>query len=82
MSETYGAIREYIIENFLFGDETHLQADTSFIEQGVIDSIGMMELVDFIESEYEIKIKDSELVPQNLDSLNNLNHFLKEKMES
>ncbi len=75
-------IKDYIIENFLFGDGEHLSEDTSFIREGIIDSIGMMELVDFIENEYQIKIADNELIPQNLDSLNKLNIFIQSKRRS
>lgn len=75
-------IREYVIDNFLFGEEEQLKSDTSFIQEGIIDSIGMMELVDFIETKFDIKIQDNELIPENLDSLTNLSSFLQQKMES
>ena len=72
-------VREYIIENFLYGDGEGLNQNTSFIQEGIVDSIGMMELTDFIESHYRINIKDHELIPQNLDSLENLEAFITQK---
>jgi acyl carrier protein len=71
------SIRQFIINNFLFGnDSAELNEDDSFLETGIIDSTGILELIQHIESEYEIKIDDSELVPENLDSLNNIKNFI------
>ena len=76
------SVREFIVENFLFGDEEGLNPNTSFIQESIIDSIGMIELTDFIESHYQINIKDHELIPQNLDSLENLETFITQKSQS
>lgn len=69
-------VREFIIDNFLFGEDNGLAADASFLEEGLIDSMGITELVYFLEREFNIKIDDDELVPENLDSLNNISNFL------
>ncbi len=82
LSEMIQAVRAYIIDNFLFGEETQLQRNTSFIREGIVDSIGIMELVDFIEQEYNIKIDDDEMVPQNLDSLAHLQTFIQRKINA
>ena len=75
-------IREFIGENFLFGeDPNRLAGDDSLVENGVIDSTGVMELVTFLESSFEVKVKDEELVPRNLDSINNLVRFIEGKVE-
>lgn len=73
-------VREYIIENFLFGEGDSLKDDTSFLEDGIIDSTGILELVMFLEETYGIKIEDDELVPENMDSLLNIAQFLERKL--
>ena len=75
-------IKDYIIENFLFGDGDVLQDDDmSLLDEGVIDSVGVMELVAFLEGDLGIKVADDELVPENLDSLNNLAAFVGRKKQ-
>ena len=69
-------IKEFIIENFLFGEESDLNDDTSFLEEGIIDSTGVLELIEFLEEEFEIEIDDEDMIPENLDSLNNLEKFM------
>jgi acyl carrier protein len=73
-------VREYIVENFLFGEGDSLKEDTSFLEEGIIDSTGILELVMFIEETYGIKIEDDELVPENMDSLQNIAQYLGRKL--
>ncbi len=72
-------VRAFIVENFLFGDDQGLKDDTSFLDDGISDSTGILELVNFIEEEFEIKVEDDELVPENLDSLNNVTAYLTKK---
>ena len=79
MNET-AKIREYIVENFLFGDGDSLTEETSFMEEGIIDSTGIRELVMFLEETFNMKIEDEELVPENLDSLNNISQFIDKKL--
>jgi len=74
-------IRGYVIENFLFGDDSGLEADTSFLESGIVDSTGILELIQFIEETYDIRVEDEELVPENLDSLINVVQFLERKLD-
>lgn len=73
-------IREFIVENFLFGDDSSLQENTSFLESGIIDSTGILELVAFLEQNMSIQVQDDELIPDNLDSLNNISQFLNKKL--
>ena len=80
MNETKGKIKTFIIENFLFGSEDGLKDETSFLEEGIIDSTGILELVTFLEEEFSIAIEDEELVPENLDSINNVTAFLESKI--
>ena len=76
-------IRNFIIENFLF-EQNHdeLRNDASFLDEGIIDSTGMLELVSFIEETYGIHVEDEELVPENLDSVNNVVSFIERKLAS
>ena len=74
-------IRTFIDDNFLFGaGSDDLSDDASLVENGVIDSTGVMELVTFLEGSFEVKIADDELVPRNLDSINNLVRFVETKL--
>ncbi len=76
-------IREFIFENFLFdADEGDLDNDASFLEQGIIDSTGVLELVEWLEETFEFKIDDEELIPENLDSVNLIAAFIARKKET
>jgi acyl carrier protein len=82
MSEEKTKIRQFIIENFLFGNADGLNDDTSFLEEGIIDSTGVLELITFLEEEFSIKVEDAELIPENLDSMNNVDSFLQKKVQN
>ena len=72
-------IRDFVIENFLFGDDNDLENSSSFLENGVVDSTGILELVNFLEETYEISVEDEELIPENLDSIENVVKYLERK---
>ena len=74
-------IRSYIVENFLFGDDSGLEDDSSFLEEGILDSTSALELVGFIEKEFSITVDDEEVIPENLDSIINIVNFLKKKLK-
>ena len=81
MQATEQDIRQFIIDNFLFGElDTELSNDDSLLDRGIIDSTGVLELVTFLEDKYAMKIQDDELVPQNLDSVNGLVQFVNHKL--
>jgi len=73
-------IRLYIVDNFLFGESQGLEDSTSLLETGVVDSTGILEVVNFLETEFPIKIEDEELIPEHLDSINNIYNFLEGKL--
>ncbi len=76
-------IREFIVENFLYGqDDQGLRDHVSLLANGLIDSTGVLELVSFVEERYGIFVTDSELVPDNFDSINNLTLFVEKKKNS
>jgi acyl carrier protein len=73
-------IRRYVLENFLFtNDEAALNDDDSFLAGGIIDSTGVLEIILFIEETFGIKVKDEEMLPENLDSIDNLVAFVQRK---
>lgn len=74
-------LRRFITDNFPFGQVGGLSNDDSFLEQGIIDSTGVLELVAFLEETYDIKVEDDELIPDNLDSINRLARFLERKRQ-
>ena len=74
------AVKAFVIENFLFGDTSNPLADTdSLIENGIIDSTGVLELVAFIEDRYGITVADADIMPANLDSLARITAFIASK---
>jgi acyl carrier protein len=79
MESSKETIRQFIIDNFLFGDADSLEDDSSFLDEGIIDSTGVLELVNFLEESFSISIGDEELVPENLDSVNKVAKFVDKK---
>ena len=78
--DTKKSIREYILSNFLKGSElTTLVDDASFLEEGIIDSVGVLELVAFLETTFDFRVEDEEIVPDNLDSVEKLVVFVQLK---
>lgn len=82
MVEPYAAeIKAFIVSNFLFGqDGAGLGPTQSLLETGIIDSTGVLELVAHVEQRYGISVGDRELIPDNLDSLQNLSRFVARKL--
>jgi len=80
MNQLKTELRQYIIENFLFGqDEAVLTDEVSFLEQGLIDSTGVLEIVAHLEQAYGVSVEDEELIPLNFDSVNNLAAYVARK---
>lgn len=74
------AVRTFILDNFLFGDDSRLQDDdASFLENSIVDSTGFLELISFLEKTFDIRVEDDELLPENLDSLGNIEAFVTRK---
>ena len=82
MDDLKNKIKTFIIENFLFGNANGLNDDTSFLEEGIIDSTGVLELVTFLEETFAITVDDEELIPENLDSISNVTVFVEKKTSS
>ena len=73
-------LRTFILENYLFtNDQSKLKNSDSFLETGIIDSTGILEVITFIQDELNITIEDDEMIPENLDSVDNILTFIKKK---
>lgn len=70
-------IRDFIVANFLFGDDSRTPSDDeSLLASGVVDSTGVLELVEFLEDDLGVAVADHETVPANLDSIANIATFV------
>jgi len=79
-------IKQYVAENFLFSDNGyHLPDDASFLDEGIIDSTGVLELVMFVEEAFRdeqgqpLSVLDDEIVPENFDSVARLAAYIRRK---
>ena len=79
MQEVKPAVRQFLLDNFLMGSNAAIADDTSFMKGHVLDSSGFMELILFLEETFGVKVDDAELMPENLDSLDNIDAFVARK---
>ena len=78
--ETQEQVRNFVIENLLLGEEEeNFTNGQSFLDSGLIDSTGILEIIAFLEDEYDITIKDDEMIPENLDSVERIVAFLEKR---
>jgi acyl carrier protein len=76
-------IRRFILENYLFTDDpAALGPDESLLKQGIVDSTGMMQIIAFIEDELGVPVADEEMIPQNLETVNNIARFARSKLQT
>jgi acyl carrier protein len=74
------SIRAYVLENFLFtDDESSLEDSASFLEEGIVDSTGVLELVMFVEETFQIAVDDEDIIPENFDSVLGLVQYIEHK---
>jgi acyl carrier protein len=81
-SDTKSKIREFVLSYFIKNSGLALEDDTSFLEEGIIDSTGVMELVAFIEETFQISLPDEDIIPDNFDSINKLLNCIQSKSEN
>jgi acyl carrier protein len=74
-------IKNFIVENFLYGQDDGFGDDVSFMEKGLLDSTGILELVAFVEERYGISLEDDELIPDNFDSITKLSNYISRKTD-
>ena len=73
-------VKTFIVDNFLFGQGgDKITDDASLMDNGIVDSTGVLELVAFLEETWSIEVEDEELVPENLDTLGNITRFVQRK---
>ena len=77
--ETHTRVREFITTNFYVADPAALKDDQSLLETGVVDSTGVLEIVQFLETEFGVKVEDTEILPENVDSIARLTAFIAKK---
>jgi len=78
--EIVSVLRNFILENYLFSDDQSLlNNDDSFLESKIMDSMGVLELVSFLEEQFEVTTEDQEMIPGNLDSIDKLVAFVEKK---
>ena len=76
-------IQKFILENYLFtSDPSALGSDDSLLGRGIVDSTGMLEIIMFIEEQLGVNVKDEEMVPENLDSVNRIAAFVESKRKA
>ena len=76
-------VRDYILENYLFtDDQSALNNGDSFLETGILDSTGILEVIYFIEEDFGIKVEDEEMIPENLDSVDRIVAFIGRKQQA
>ncbi len=74
-------VRKYLFDNYLMGGYPDRVTDcASFMEMGIIDSTGVLELVSFLEKTYNIHVEDAEMTPENLDTLNGIENYVRRKL--
>jgi acyl carrier protein len=79
MSDQKELLKDFIVDNFLFGDGNKLSLDTQLFEKGIIDSTGVLELVAFIEENFKIKVSDEELIQSNFSDISAMDRFIHSK---
>ena len=75
------SIRRFLAE-LCIADVSQIEDDASFLETGILDSIGFLELVSFLEQTFRVRIEDEELIPENMDSIRNILWFLERKRKT
>ena len=82
MEDLKGQIRSFIVYNFLFGDDDGLDDQISFLDSGIVDSMGILEIVNFISEEFQVTVADEDLLPENLDSIDNISNYLSSRLKA
>jgi len=74
-------IRNHIAKNILFNDKGYPYADdASFVEEGIIDSMNVMEMILFVEENFGIEVADEEIIPDNFNSVRKMADYIRRKV--
>ncbi|MBN1182640.1 MAG: acyl carrier protein [Bacteroidales bacterium] len=74
-------VKNYIVENILFGNDEGLGNDILLQENGILDSMGFLEIITFVEEQFQIKVEDDEVIPENFDSIQRISNFIDKKLK-
>lgn len=74
-------IRAFVTSNFYVADPTALRNAESLLDSGIMDSTGVLEVISYIEETFNITVEDAEMLPENLDSIDNIANFVARKMK-
>lgn len=72
-------VRDFVTANFYVADPASLEDRTSLLDHGIIDSTGVLEVIMFVESTFGVTVEDSEMLPENLDSIERIAAFVARK---
>lgn len=75
-------IRKFVRQNFFVGEDEPLLAETSLIATGIVDSTGMLEVISFLETEFNIRVREDETVPENLETIGLISAFVARKLSN
>lgn len=78
-TELKAQIRSFVLANFYVADPAKVPDGRSLLEQGIIDSTGVLEIISFVESTFGITVEDEEMIPANLDSIDGIARFVQRK---
>ena len=79
MSDVKQTVRAFITSNFMLGSDVSLGDGDSLLQLQIVDSTGFLELVNFLEAHFELKVADDEMVPENLETIDNIEQFVARK---
>jgi acyl carrier protein len=73
-------VKDYIAQNLLFSDNGYPYSDdVSFLDEGIVDSVGVMELVAFVEDNFHVSVEDLDITPENFDSVSKIAAYVRRK---
>lgn len=78
--DTKLAIERFVVDELMLGDsKTRIDPDKSLITSGIIDSLGLLRLISYIEEQFGISVKDIDMVPENFETINKIETYIKNK---
>lgn len=81
--QTETKVREFVLRNYLFTTEqSALKSEDSFMKSGIMDSTGILEMIMFLHDEFGVDVMDDEMIPENLDSVQNVVAFVSKKLQT
>ena len=81
--QTESKVRDFVLKNYLFTTEqSALKSEDSFMKSGIMDSTGILEMIMFLHDEFGVDVMDDEMIPENLDSVQNVVAFLGKKLQA